>query len=92
MIAMVSRAVASAMALALAVGVFAQIAPIPWWQALMACVGWGLAYFGDDLAPAIGLNSTPSTSRYIDPFVRGIGWLFLLVAFGFYVARVLHEW
>lgn len=92
MITTFSRALASVIALALVVGVFANIAPIPWWQALLACVGWGLAYFGDELAPVIRLESTPSTSRYIEPVVRGIGWLFLLLAAGLYCARVARIW
>ena len=92
MIELAGRVLASVIAIATLVGVFATLAPIPMWQACLVCVGWGLAYFGDELAPLINLESTPSTSRYIDPVVRTIGWLFLLAAFGLYGARVLRLW
>ena len=48
----------------------------------LACVGWALAYFGDELAPLVGVTSTSSSSRYVDPVIRTIGWSFLLVVFG----------
>ena len=92
MLSVAGRVLASALAVLMALGILFKVAPISTWQALLACVGWGLAYFGDDLAPVIGLQTSPSTSRYIEPVVRGIGWLFLVSAFGLYCARVFRLW
>ena len=86
------RGLATVLVLAILSGVISKIAPIPLWQGLLMCAGWALVYFGDELAPILGLESTPATAQYIDPIVRGIGWLFLLVAFGLYCARALHIW
>jgi hypothetical protein len=57
------------------------------WQLLMICFGWALAYFGDDVAPLLGITPSPSTARYVDPVVRSLGLLLLLVALGLFVSR-----
>ena len=91
MITTISRFLATAITLALALGGLAVLGPITITvgMVLLACAGWALAYFGDDLAPIFGLESRPATSPYIDRLVRGVGWLFLLAAFGLFLARVL---
>jgi hypothetical protein len=57
------------------------------WQMFMVCVGWAFAYFGDEIAPLLGVTPSPSTARYVEPVVRSIGWVFLLVALGSFVTR-----
>ena len=78
MITTIGRVLATGVVVALGFGIFANLAPIGIWQMFMACVGWALAYFSDELAPLVGVPSSPSTSQYIEPVIRGIGWLFLL--------------
>jgi hypothetical protein len=92
MVATIGRVLATGIVVALGFGIVAGVAPIGIGQMLMACLGWALAYFGDDLAPLIGVTTTPSTSQYVEPVIRGIGWLFLLAAFGLFVARTSRIW
>ena len=88
----IGRVLATGIVVALGLGIFANIASIGIWQMFLACVGWALAYFGDELAPLVGVTSTPSTSQYIEPVIRSIGWLFLLAASGLFIARILRIW
>jgi hypothetical protein len=92
MITTIGRVLATGIVVALGLGIFANIAPIGIWQMSLACVGWALAYFGDELAPLVGVTSTPSTSHLIEPVIRSIGWLFLLAASGLFIARVFRIW
>jgi hypothetical protein len=92
MLTTIGRFVATGLVVALTVGIFAKIAPIGIGQMFLACVGWSLAYFGDELAPLVGVTSTSSSSRYVDPVIRTIGWLFLLSASGLFLARILRIW
>jgi len=92
MITTIGRVLATGVVVALGFGIVANLAPIGIWQMFMACVGWALAYFGDELAPLVGVTSSPSTSQYIEPVIRGIGWLFLLLAFGLFLVRMQRIW
>jgi hypothetical protein len=92
MLTTIGRALATIIAVALLVSSFTPMSPSPVLQVLLVCAGWALAYFGDDLAPLVGLQSSPSASHYVEPVVRGIGWLLLLAAFGFLFARGLRFW
>ena len=92
MITTIGRVLATGIVVALGVGIFANFAPIGLGQMFLACVGWALAYFGDELAPLVGVTATPSTSHYIEPVIRSIGWIFLLAASGLFVARVVRIW
>lgn len=83
---------ATGLVVTLGYGNLADLAPISVWQMLMACVGWALAYFGAELAPLIGVPSSPSTAHHVEPVIRGIGWLFLLVALGLFVVRMERIW
>lgn len=74
------------------IGILVGLAPIGIGQMLLACAGWALAYFGDDLAPLVGVKTSPSTSHYVEPIIRGIGWLLLLAALGLFVARTSRLW
>ena len=92
MITTIGRFVATGLVVALALAIVAKIAPIGIGQMFLACVGWALAFFGDELAPLVGVTSTSSSSRYVDPVIRSIGWLFLLSASGLFLARILRIW
>lgn len=78
MIELAGRVLASVIAMATLVGFVANLAPIPIWQGCLVCVGWGLAYFGDELAPIINLD--PRHRRRvisIRSFVQSGGCFFL---------------
>ena len=92
MLTAIGRFAATGLVVALTLGIFAKIAPIGIWQMFLVCVGWALAYFGDELAPLIGVTSTSSSSRCVDPVIRTIGWLFLLSVSGLFLARILRIW
>jgi uncharacterized membrane protein len=92
MITTIGRVLATGLIVALGFCVFANLAPISVWQMLLACVGWALAYFGDELAPLVGATSSPSTTQYVEPVIRGIGWVLLLAAFGLFVIRMQRLW
>jgi hypothetical protein len=90
MITTMSRILATVVVVALGLCVVVNTAPVGIWQMLLVCVGWALAYFGDELAPLVGITSTPATSPYVEPVVRGIGWLLLLAASGVYIGHILR--
>lgn len=90
MLTTIGRFAATGLVVALTLGIFTNIAPIGIGQMFLACVGWSLAYFGDELASLVGVTSTSSSSRYVDPVIRTIGWLFLLSASALFLARVLR--
>ena len=92
MITTIGRVLATVIAVAIGVGVFAGVAPIGGGQVLLVVFGWALAYFGDEVAPLIGVSSTPSTAQYVEPIIRGIGWLLLLAVSALYVARMTRFW
>ena len=92
MVTTFGRILATGLIVALGFGVYARTAPFAILQMFMDCVGWALAYFGDELAPVLRITSTPSTARYVEPVIRSIGWLFLLVAAGPFVASNLRLW
>jgi len=92
MLTTISRFLATGVVVALVLAIFAKIAPIGMLQMFLACLGWALAYFGDELAPLLGVTSTSSASRYVDPVIRAIGWLFLFSASGLFLARALRIW
>ena len=91
MITSIGRFLVAAIVLALALGVV-TLAPTIIAQALLACAGLALAYFGGELAPMVGLGSIAGTSSYVDPLVRGIGWILLLATVGLFLARVTGVW
>ena len=84
------RVLATVIALAVGFGILAGAAPIGVGQLLLVGFGWALAYFGDEMAPLIGITSSPSTSQYVEPIIRAIGWLLLLAACALYVARIFR--
>lgn len=92
MVTTIARVLATGIVVAMGMGIVAGLAPVGVGQILQACVGWALAYFGDDLAPLVGVSTTPSTSNYVEPVIRGIGWLLLLAAFGLFVVRTSRLW
>ena len=92
MVTTIGRLLATAIVVLLGVCIVANVAFVGIWQMLLACVGWALAYFGDELAPIVGITSTPSTSHYVEPVIRTVGWLFLLAASGLVFARVFRLW
>jgi hypothetical protein len=92
MVATIARVLATAIVVAMGIGIVAGLAPVGVGQILLACAGWALAYFGDDLAPLVGVATTPSTSHYVEPIIRGIGWLLLLAALGLFVVRAARLW
>jgi hypothetical protein len=92
MVATISRVLATGIFAAMGIGILVGLAPIGIGQMLLACAGWALAYFGDDLAPLVGVKTSPSTSHYVEPIIRGIGWLLLLAALGLFVARTSRLW
>ena len=46
---------------------------------LSAFAAWEFATYGDNLADTIGLSLNLSTSKYIGPFMSGLGRMFLLI-------------
>ena len=87
-----SRVLATVLFAVMGVGILAGLAPIGLGQMFLACAGWSLAYFGDDLAPLVGVKTSSSTSHYVEPIIRGIGWLLLLAALGLFVVRTSRLW
>jgi len=92
MILMIARVAATGIAAAMGIGILAGLAPVGAGQILLACAGWALACFGDELAPLVGVTTTSSTPRYVEPIVRGSGWLLLLTALGLFVVRTSRLW
>ena len=92
MITTIGHVLATSIAAALLIGVFVGAAPIGVGQLLMVLLGWTLAYFGDEVAPLIGVTSTSSSAQYVEPVIRAIGWLLLLVALGLDIARMARIW
>ena len=90
MATIIGRILATVIVVALALCTFAKLAPIGLLQVLVVCFGWALAYFGDELAPLLGVTTTSSTYQYVEPVVRGIGWFLLLVVLALYIARVIR--
>ena len=45
----------------------------------VALLAWAFATFGIDFATLIGIQTNSTTSKYIDGFIRGFGWLLLSV-------------
>ena len=88
----ISRILATGIVVFLGICIVANYAFVGIWQMLLACAGWALAYFGDELAPLVGVTSSPSGSRYVEPVIRCIGWLFLLAAIGLVVVRIPGIW
>jgi hypothetical protein len=72
--------------------VVAKLAPINVGQALLGILGWFLAFFGDEVAPLIGIDASSPSVRFVDPIIKTIGWLFLASATGLLVARVIRLW
>jgi hypothetical protein len=89
---MINRLLATGVLFAMLVPVVAKLAPIDPAQVVLALFGWGLAYFGDEVAPLIGIDASSSSVRFIDPVIRTIGWLLLLSGSGLLWARVIRLW
>ena len=89
---MVNRLLATGVLIAMLVPVIATLAPIDPAQVVLALFGWGLAYYGDEVAPLIGIDASSSSVRFIDPVIRTIGWLLLLSGSGLLWARVIRLW
>jgi len=87
MVTTISRILATGIVVFLGIWIVTDFALFGIGQLFMVCVGWALAYFGDDIAPLLGVTTSPSATRFVEPVVRGIGWLLLLVALGLFVAR-----
>jgi hypothetical protein len=92
MVTTIGRVLATTVVAALGVCIFAKLAPIGAGQMLLICFAWALAYFGDEVAPLIGVTTSSSTSQYIDPVIRGIGWALLLVVLSLHALRVARWW
>jgi hypothetical protein len=88
MATIIGRVLATAMLIGLAF--LSRRAPISIGQLLLALFGWALAFFGDELSPAIGVHSTPDTAPYVGTVVRGVGWLFLIATFTLVSVRAAH--
>ena len=89
---MLSRVLSTTVLISIIAAVLSNRAPMGRGHIFMALLGWGLVYYGGDLAPVIGLEATSTSARYVEPVVRAIGWFFLLVAFGLLAMRVLRYW
>jgi len=66
---MVNRLLATGVLIAMLVPVIATLAPIDPAQVVLALFGWGLAYYGDEVAPLIGIDASSSSVRFIDPVI-----------------------
>jgi len=89
---MINRLLATGVLIAMLVPVATKLAPIDPAQVVLALFGWGLAYFGDEVAPLIGIDASSSSVRFLDPVIRTIGWLLLLSGSGLLWARVIRLW
>lgn len=85
----ISRILATGVVVFLGLWIVTDFALFGIWQLFMTCVGWALAFFGDEVAPLLGITPSPSTARYVDPVVRSLGLLLLLAALGLFVTRNL---
>jgi hypothetical protein len=88
----ISRILATGVAAFIGIWIVTDFALFGIWQLFMVCVGWALAYFGDEFAPLLGVAPSTATTAYVEPIVRAIGWLLLLVALGLFVTRTWNVW
>jgi hypothetical protein len=87
MVTTFGRILATGIVVFLGIYIVADFALFGIWQLFMICVGWVLAYFGNEIAPLLGVTPSPSTAKYVEPVLRSIGWLLLLVALGLFGTR-----
>jgi hypothetical protein len=73
------------------VGGFVLRKPIAAGELLVAIFGWSLAYFGSEMAALIRVRSTSASDQYIDPIIRALGWIFVLVVLALFVTRFVPK-
>lgn len=93
---MIGRGLATVIAVALTLCIMIGLAPTSYrgtvWQVVLIWFAWALAYFGDEVAPLVGVTTNSSTPDAVDSIIRALGWFLMGVTVAVYVAQAAHLW
>jgi len=86
-----NRLIVTLLLISILFGVLELRVPMGGGVILMALFGWWLAFFGAEMAPLLGIRRDSGSDQYIEPFIQVIGWVFIFVVLGLFVALAFYK-